>query len=184
VAKQSGGPVTLGLDPLKTALAALPEAQTGSRFDLGAGWSLGRERAGVSIYRPDASLSCQPTLTVRSGQWAPNTIRANPDRWVAYVDAAAVREAMRAAGLRGRVQAGLSIRTWRAGDRIQPLGRGRGHVKLSNLFGEAGIPTVERRQWPVVRVGDAIVWVAGLRLDARFAAREGMPMLRLTLRQA
>ncbi len=184
VARLGGGPVSLALDPLKAALAALSEAQTGSHFDLGAGWSLGRERAGVSVRRSDASPSLQPTLTVRAGQWALRTIRANPDRWVAYVDAGAVRTAMRAAGLRGRAETGLSIRVWRAGDRIQPLGLGRGRVKLSDLFGEAGISTVERQQWPVVGVGEAIVWVAGLRLDARFAAREGAPMLRLTMRWA
>jgi tRNA(Ile)-lysidine synthase len=184
IARLSGEPAELESGPLLSALAALPRVQTGARFDLGLGWCLDRERSGVAVTRQTGTPSALPALKIKAGVWSLNTIRANPDRWVAYVDAGAVRTAMRAAGLGGRVQTGLSIRVWRAGDRIQPLGLGGGRVKLSDLFGEAGIPTVERRQWPVVRVGDAIVWVAGLRLDARFAAREGMPMLRLTLRQA
>ena len=52
----------------------------------------------------------------------------------------------------------------REGDRMRPLGM-EGTRKLSDILGEAKIPREERGTWPIVRDGDEVVWVAGLRLS-------------------
>lgn len=64
----------------------------------------------------------------------------------------------------------LVARTWRPGDRMRPFGLG-GTKKLQDLFVDEKIPAAERRSVPVVVDKDGIVWVAGLRVDERAAAK-------------
>lgn len=51
----------------------------------------------------------------------------------------------------------LSVRGWRAGDRLANLGR-----KVQDLFVDAKIPRSEREAWPLVVRGDAVVVVPGV----------------------
>ena len=67
----------------------------------------------------------------------------------------------------------LTLRSWRAGDRIHPVGHTR-PVKLKELFQRRRIPVQERLWWPVLDFGGDIVWARGftiLRLDAQGQAR-------------
>jgi tRNA(Ile)-lysidine synthase len=66
----------------------------------------------------------------------------------------------------------LTVRAWREGDRIRPVGLG-GSKTLADLFTDRKIPRELRRTLPVVARGDDVVWVAGVALDERFAAEEG-----------
>ena len=66
----------------------------------------------------------------------------------------------------------LEIRNWRPGDRIQPIGKA-GEEKIKTLFQEERIPLWERRRWPVLVCGSAIVWTRRFGPDARFAAGPG-----------
>jgi tRNA(Ile)-lysidine synthase len=70
-----------------------------------------------------------------------------------------------AAALGGRAV----VRAWREGDRMRPLGLG-GTKSLQDLFTDRKVPRGLRRRLPVVEAGGAIVWVAGVALDERFAA--------------
>lgn len=63
----------------------------------------------------------------------------------------------------------LEIRNWSPGDRYQPKGSA-GEEKIKTLFQEARIPRWERRHWPVVTDGSAIVWARQFGAAARFAA--------------
>jgi tRNA(Ile)-lysidine synthase len=67
-----------------------------------------------------------------------------------------------------------TVRAWRDGDRIRPAGLG-GTKTLQDLFTDRKVPRALRRTLPVVEVGGAIVWVAGVAVDERFAAPEGGP---------
>jgi tRNA(Ile)-lysidine synthase len=61
-------------------------------------------------------------------------------------------------GLDGeRLQGGLELRNWRPGDQYQPVGRAS-EEKIKILFQEARIPLWERRNWPILTIGDHIVW--------------------------
>ena len=65
-----------------------------------------------------------------------------------------------------------TVRAWREGDRMRPAGLG-GTKTLQDLFTDRKVPRALRRTLPVVESGGAIVWIAGVAVDERFAAREG-----------
>jgi tRNA(Ile)-lysidine synthase len=65
-----------------------------------------------------------------------------------------------------------TVRAWREGDRMRPAGLG-GTKTLQDLFTDRKVPRALRRSLPVVESGGEIVWVAGVAVDERFAAREG-----------
>jgi tRNA(Ile)-lysidine synthase len=77
--------------------------------------------------------------------------------------------------------ASATVRAWRKGDRMRPLGLG-GTKTLQDLFTDRKIPRALRRTLPVVEVGGEVAWVAGVALDERFAARPGEPSVGLTAR--
>ena len=79
---------------------------------------------------------------------------------------------------------GLTLRGWRAGDRYRPVGHGE-ETKLKVLFHRARIPSWERPSWPMLSIGDKIVWVKQFGAAAEFAAGPGSePGLRITEREA
>jgi len=51
----------------------------------------------------------------------------------------------------------LMLRNWRPGDSYRPLGKS-GTEKIKSLFQEFRVPLWERRTWPVITSGDAIIW--------------------------
>jgi tRNA(Ile)-lysidine synthase len=70
------------------------------------------------------------------------------------------------------VGASATVRAWREGDRMRPVGLG-GTKTLQDLFTDRKVPRGLRRTLPVVEAGGEIVWVAGVAVDERFVAREG-----------
>jgi tRNA(Ile)-lysidine synthase len=65
-----------------------------------------------------------------------------------------------------------TVRAWREGDRMRPAGLG-GTKTLQDLFTDRKVPRALRRTLPIVEAEGGIVWVAGVAVDERFAAREG-----------
>jgi tRNA(Ile)-lysidine synthase len=60
----------------------------------------------------------------------------------------------------------LTVRGWRAGERIRPLG-GTGRRLLVRCFQDARVPRSRRAGWPVLAGPDGVVWVPGVcRSDA------------------
>ena len=66
----------------------------------------------------------------------------------------------------------VTVRAWREGDRMRPAGLG-GTKSLQDLFTDRKVPRALRRTLPVVESKGEIVWVAGVAVHERFAAREG-----------
>jgi tRNA(Ile)-lysidine synthase len=60
----------------------------------------------------------------------------------------------------------LTIRTFRPGDRFQPLGM-EGEKKVKDLFMDRKIPTLCRKRVPILFQGERILWVTGIRIDHR-----------------
>ena len=58
-------------------------------------------------------------------------------------------------------RATLTVRAWRAGDRMRPLGLG-GTKSLQDLFTDRKVPRGLRRTLPVVESDGEIAWVAGV----------------------
>jgi tRNA(Ile)-lysidine synthase len=82
------------------------------------------------------------------------------------------------------VGSAVTVRGWRDGDRMRPVGVG-GSKSLQDLFTDRKVPRALRRTLPVIESNGEIVWVAGVAVDERFAAREGEPgAVALTARSA
>lgn len=112
-----------------------------------------------------AQLSLQVPGTTRLGAgWQVVSSYTRPDRlptdndWCWWV-------ALDVAALTGS----LSMRCRQPGDRFRPAG-GRGSRKLQDFFVDVKLPHALRDAWPVLATPTAIVWIAGLRADARFQA--------------
>jgi tRNA(Ile)-lysidine synthase len=68
----------------------------------------------------------------------------------------------------------LRVRNWEPGDQIHRPGR-QGAEKLKSLFQENRVALWERRHWPVLTVGGAIVWARQFGCDVRFSAPAECP---------
>jgi tRNA(Ile)-lysidine synthase len=69
----------------------------------------------------------------------------------------------------GSLSGSLEVRNWRPGDQYWPRGSA-GEEKIKTLFQKARIPRWERRHWPVVTDGSAIVWARQFGAAMPFAA--------------
>jgi tRNA(Ile)-lysidine synthase len=78
----------------------------------------------------------------------------DPDPASALIDASAVRE-------------GLVVDSVRPGDRMRPLGM-EGSRKLQDMLTDAKVPARQRPLVPVVRDGERIVWLAGVRMSDEY----------------
>jgi tRNA(Ile)-lysidine synthase len=80
----------------------------------------------------------------------------------------------------------LTVRSWRKGDRMRPLGLD-GTKSLQDLFTDRKVPRSLRNRLPVVESEGEIVWVAGVALSERFkitGATERVARLRARARTA
>jgi len=66
----------------------------------------------------------------------------------------------------------VTVRTWREGDRMRPLGLG-GSKSLQDLFTDRKVPRSLRHALPVVTADGLIAWIAGVAVSEEFAARPG-----------
>jgi len=116
-----------------------------------------------------------------AGAWSLAEVLENADPWRVEVDA----DRLPASEWRLRVR--------RPGDRFQPLGLGGHQMKLSDFLINQRVARELRDDWPLVvcadpaGADDALVWVAGLRLDERYrvtAATQRVARLRFTPRTA
>jgi tRNA(Ile)-lysidine synthase len=73
---------------------------------------------------------------------------------------------------RARLSTPLMLRSWQAGDRIQPRGMGGKRKKLQDLFTDLKLGRDERRRIPLLVAPEGILWVVGRREDERFVARK------------
>ena len=73
----------------------------------------------------------------------------------------------------GRVPGPLELRNWRPGDQLERPGHSGAAVKIKTLFQEYRVPLWERRRWPVIVMGDSIVWTRRFGRASKFAASAG-----------
>jgi tRNA(Ile)-lysidine synthase len=75
---------------------------------------------------------------------------SNDDPFQAWVDAHGIADA-------------LELRVRQDGDRFQPLGMNGHEMKLSDFFINVKLPQRARDRWPLLCMGDKVVWVPGYR---------------------
>jgi tRNA(Ile)-lysidine synthase len=76
--------------------------------------------------------------------------RANTDPFQAWVDANGIDDA-------------LALRVRQEGDRFQPLGMDGHDMKISDFFINVKLPQRARDRWPLLCMGEKVVWVPGYR---------------------
>jgi tRNA(Ile)-lysidine synthase len=84
-------------------------------------------------------------------EWDLQQVAANPDPWMAYLDADALI-------------APVVLRTRHRGDRFRPRGMEGHSVKLSAFLVNRKLPRAWRDRVPLLAAGGAIVWVCGQRV--------------------
>ena len=72
----------------------------------------------------------------------------------------------------GRLKFPLTIRTWREGDRFQPLGM-KQSKKVSDLLIDLKIPLAKKKQIYVLECDREIAWVIGYRISEKFKISDG-----------
>jgi tRNA(Ile)-lysidine synthase len=72
---------------------------------------------------------------------------------------------------RNRLRLPLVLRSWRPGDRLQPVGHRSAH-KLKRLLNEKHVSRWDRGGWPVLTSGGDVVWARGFPVAAEYAANE------------
>lgn len=155
--------------------AALRGPRGGSRsIDLGAGlqavaeYGTVRFRAGDEAPTPE-DVSLPVPGTARFGEWTVEARLGGGGEVELAADA---------------VTDPLTVRGWRDGDRLRPVGLG-GTKTVQDLFTDRKVPRALRRSLPVVESAGQIAWVAGVAVDERFAAGAGDgPRIGLTARRA
>ena len=83
----------------------------------------------------------------------------------------------------GQVQGALVLRTWRQGDRFEPLGA-KGAKTLGDFFTDAKAPVEYRKRIGLVCDDAGIVWVIGMRIAERVKITAGTrEILKLTVEE-
>jgi tRNA(Ile)-lysidine synthase len=85
--------------------------------------------------------------------------RSNNDPFQVWLDAKGVSDA-------------LELRTRQDGDRFEPLGMNGHEMKLSDFFINAKLPQRVRDRWPLLCMGDKVIWVPGYRPAHSFRLTE------------
>ena len=140
-------------------LMVLAPAGGSAALDLGGGL---RALVEYSELRFDAAAPPSPPPAVdlpcpgsaRFGHWVVGAKRGPAEARAGVLDAAAV------AG-------GLSVRAWRAGDRMAPLGLG-GSRSVGDLLSDRRIPRERRAAIPLIEAGGEIAWIPGVATGERF----------------
>jgi tRNA(Ile)-lysidine synthase len=175
----AGSTVALGPDDAR-AIERLAERGGSGTVDLGAGLhatvEYGIVRFGRGPGRGDGPPPAPAALAIpgrcRFGEWEVVSERDPP---APAGDLGSVDRPLLDAS---RVAPTLTVRAWRDGDRMKPLGLD-GTKSLQDLFGDRKVPRSLRRSLPVVESDGEIAWVAGVAVSDRF--RVG-PETRATVR--
>ncbi|MEM6784726.1 MAG: tRNA lysidine(34) synthetase TilS [Bacteroidota bacterium] len=172
------------------AVSALTEAQVGQFVPLGAAERFGpavvwRERETLQFLDWDPRGTWEEVEVLEAGEFvATRGFRIA----VEQRDAAPALDTIRAEAPQTvsldaeQVPFPLSMRPWRPGDRIQPLGMS-GHKAVSDLLTDNKALSAYRPGWPVLESRGRIVWVVGMCIAEHARVTEATTrVLRLTWR--
>ncbi len=131
----------------------LAESRRGTRIQLSGGHEV--ERRGDNLIFSHIAAAKDSTTAILTGEsqwngWLFRETRAvGADAWSASLPASE----------------SLTVRAWRAGDRMQ-AGTAVTPRRVKRFLSDVGIAGADRTGWPVVLVGDAIAWIPGVRRGA------------------
>jgi len=165
LAERAAGALVPGVGARTTELLALAGRTHGSAsLDLSAGVRAQIEYGVIRMESRSQRASAEPEArelsvpgAVRFGEWEVTCeVRAGE---LPSPDGRAERSGLLDADSLG---SHLSVRVWRAGDRMSPLGMGGSTQSLADLFGARRVPRAERRSLPILLSGEEIAWIPGV----------------------
>jgi tRNA(Ile)-lysidine synthase len=165
--RASGGQVPLGRSRAAEIWRLVNEPE-GGVIELGGGVEAHAEQGHIRITSGPSAEALEGILTVPGvchfGTWE---VRAELESGVPPADGPelAVLDP-------GALGPSVTVRAWRDGDRMRPLGLG-GSKSLQDLFTDRKVPRSLRHVLPVVTVGDRIAWIAGVAVSEEFVAKPG-----------
>ena len=176
-------PLPLGPRARARDRAARRSAAAAASLDLGGGRAGGRRvrRASASGATGRPRPRCPPRCRCRAGavsatgRWSASSSRGRR--------AASSARSTSRCSTPDRLARTLTVRGWRDGDRMRPLGLD-GTKSLQDLFSDRKVPRSLRRSLPVVESDGEIAWVAGVAVSERFKVDDRTPRRRLRLRAA
>lgn len=129
--------------------------RSGSRVNLIGGWEATLQYGWVSVrMAPLVAPLPPPGLTIEGDSGA-----ATWDGWrISWSPGSPPGPESRVTDSAWFEPATYTVRAWRPGDRIRPLG-GTGSRLVVRCMQDVRLPASERAHWPVVGVEDALVWV-------------------------
>jgi tRNA(Ile)-lysidine synthase len=116
----------------------------------------------------EVTLHLEGVVVLPGSDWQVETVAGRSSGSVAFRHWAVVDQ-WRAVLDADRVEAPLTLRARRGGDRFQPLGMGGRSTTVKEYMIDQKLPRHLRDRWPLLCVGEEIAWVVGLRVDERFA---------------
>jgi tRNA(Ile)-lysidine synthase len=167
--RAAGGQVPLGRARAAEIWRLVREPE-GGVVELGGGVQAHAEQGHVRFRlgpatRPDDGVLPVPGAC-RFGAWE---VRAELERGVPAAESADLAVLDPA-----RLGTAVTVRAWREGDRMRPLGLG-GSKSLQDLFTDRRVPRSLRGVLPVIEAHDRIAWIAGVAVSEEFAAKPGAP---------
>jgi tRNA(Ile)-lysidine synthase len=133
---------------------------------LAGGWCLEATRDAYILYKPVATSSVPAMLLPQHGalDWG---------RFRFRVGTAAEHDSPWTAAIASTD--GSFVRAWSAGDRLAPAA-GQGRRRVKRYLSDVGMQGGERTGWPVVVVGDDVLWIPGVRRSDAATDRSGRPV--------
>jgi tRNA(Ile)-lysidine synthase len=167
--RAAGGPLPLAADRMREIERLAARGGSGVA-DVGAGVRAIAEYGLVRFVRGDDVTPPEPAVlpvpgTCRFGEWE---LACVPGPRPPALEQGSLDEPVLDAS---RLSAMLTVRAWRDGDRMRPLGLG-GSKSLQDVFSDRKVPRALRRSLPVVVSGDDIAWVAGVAVSDLFKVDE------------
>ena len=135
---------------------------------LAGGWRLEASR---DAYILQKLLATSPLPAVRLPERGGGSL--NWGRFRFRISNAAVPSSLWTASIAG--PAGGMVRSWSAGDRLEPAA-GQPRRRVTRYLSDVGVRGADRAGWPVVVVGDDVVWIPGVRRSDAATDRSGRPV--------
>lgn len=169
--RRAGG--VLGLRHGGRVVAFARETESGARLELPSGWVVERGFDRLLLIRPRSPAVSEVVVPPETsghldwGDWRLDWRRET-------APPVQMRDGMTA----WFVPETMLLRTWRAGDRVAPIG-GTGRRLAVRCFQDARVPRVRRTQWPVFEREGTVVWIPGVCRSSLLLPAPGSTALRV-----
>ena len=151
-------------------LELVKTGDTGMEISLSNGFKVLKDRSNIVIYKDSAPSEEIPLQIGDSVQFGDMLLETSITGWKknSKLPKGNDHEVVDHRLISGNL---LKIRSWRDGDKFQPLGL-NGTKNVSDLLTEKKIRLNRKRRISVLECGDDIIWVCGIRLSDKFKVSE------------